>query len=384
MTGPLRAAIIGAGIMGQRHAVEFTENPHTTLVGVADLDLARAQEVAAKAGSAAYRTAEELLEREKPDVVYIATPDHLHREPLATVLQAGVKQILLQKPFATTVADAEAMYSAAQAAGATIYVTYGTRSGPENAAGRYIFERGLIGRPVYASMRNVDNISVPREMWADRPDNWAARSSSVHFLYSHRIDRLRWFLQPAEVATVTAVSRSEILGYSTDFYETILTWTNGVVTRVHTGWVDFGNQLVYCENLFHGTNGMITHNELPAFGRPTAGWQVMFDEIELAALRALQEELLERGIGTRLLWERPNVAGIPKTVAGLEYMPGKERKSLTDYIVDAVLEGTDCPKSWARFQGPAPLPTAIDGLEQVRVCCAVEEAAERGETVVLR
>lgn len=384
MAKDLKAGVIGAGIMGASHAREFNANPNTELVSIADLDEEKAGEVAEKENATAYTSAEDMLHKEKLDVVYIATPDPYHLQPLLTALDAGVKNILLQKPFATSVDDAQVMADAIEAKGANVYVTYGTRSRSENAAAKYLTESGLIGEPLYVSMRNVDNISVPREMWADRPDNWAAKSSSVPFLYSHRIDRLRWFYQPAEVATVSAVSRSEVLGYSTDFYESILTWTNGLITRVHTGWVDFGSLLVYCENLFHGTKGMITHNETPAFGRPTAGLQAVFDDIGFDELRKAQDELLSRGIGTRLFWEKPDTSGIPKTVPGLEVIPKAKEMALTDYIVDAFLESTPCPSSWKTFQGDASLPTYRDGLEQTRVCCAVEESARTGEVIRLR
>lgn len=384
MTTQFKAGVIGAGIMGARHAQEFNANPLTGLVGVVDLDEEKADEVAQKERTTAYYSTEDLILKAQPDVVYIATPDPYHRAPLTTVLELGVKNVLLQKPFATSLDDAEAMAASIEAHGANVYVTYGTRSRSESAAGKYLTESGLIGDPLFASMRNVDNISVPREMWADRPDNWAAKSSSVPFLYSHRIDRLRWFYQPAEVETVSAVSRSKILGYSTDFYESILTWTNGLVTRVHTGWVDFGSLLVYCENLFHGTRGMITHNETPAFGRPTGGCQAVFDDIEFDQLRRTQDELLGRGIGTRLFWEKPNTEGIPKTVAGIEVIPNPKEKPLTDYIIDAFLESTSCPSSWKAFQGESSLPTHRDGLEQTRVCCAVEESAQTGKVVRLR
>lgn len=384
MTAQLKVGVIGAGIMGARHANELNANELTGLVGVVDLDEEKADEVAKSERTTAYYSAEDLILNAKPDAVYIATPDPYHRAPLTTALELGIKHVFLQKPFATSLDDAEAMAALIEAKGANVYVTYGTRSRSESAAGKYLTESGLIGEPLFASMRNVDNISVPREMWADRPDNWASKSSSVPFLYSHRIDRLRWFYQPAEVATVSAVSRSEILGYSTDFFESILTWTNGLVTRVHTGWVDFGSQLVYCENLFHGRKGMITHNETPAFGRPTAGFQAVFDDIELDQLRHAQDELLSRGIGTRLFWETPNTEGIPKTVPGLEVIPNAKEKPLTDYIVDAFLENTSCPSSWKAFQGESSLPTHRDGLEQTRVCCAVEESAQTGKVVRLR
>lgn len=383
MEKELKAAVIGTGIMGAGHAREFNANPHTALVGVADLDEAKADEVAKNERTTAYYSTEDLLQKAKPDVVYIATPDPYHLAPLLTVLQAGVKHILLQKPFATSVEDAEQMAAAIEAAGARCYVTYGTRQNPASAAGKFIMESGLIGDPLFASMRNVDNISVPRVMWADRPDNWASASSSVPFLYSHRIDRLRWYYGPAEVKTVTAVSRSEVLGYSTDFYESILTWTNGLVTRVHTGWVDFGSLLVYCDNIFHGTRGMINHNETGAFQRSGPGWQVMFDEdMALADLKAAQDELLDRGIGTRLFWEKPDTKGIPGTVPGLELIPKTKDRPLTDYIIDAFVEGTDAPASWRRFVGGSPLPTWQDGLEQTRVCCAVEASARAGGQLI--
>ncbi len=169
----LKAGVIGAGIMGAAHAREFNENPHTTLVGVADLDEAKADEVAEKTNTTAYYSAEDLLQKAKPDVVFIATPDPYHLAPLLSVLDAGVKHILLQKPFATSVEHAEQMAAAIEKAGARCFVTYGTRQNSASAAGKFITESGLIGEPLFASMRNVDNISVPREMWADRPDNWA-------------------------------------------------------------------------------------------------------------------------------------------------------------------------------------------------------------------
>ncbi len=106
------------------------------------------------------------------------------------------------------------------------------------------------------------------------------------------------------------------------------------MARVHTGWVDFGSLLVYCDNIFHGTKGMINHNETGAFQRSGPGWQVMFDEnIELADLKAAQDELLERGIGTRLFWEKPNIEGIPKTVPGLELIP-KPKDDAADRLHD--------------------------------------------------
>ncbi|HAI85717.1 MAG TPA: hypothetical protein DCL63_01845, partial [Firmicutes bacterium] len=74
----LTVAVVGAGILGSRHARVFHEHAVTRLVAVMDVDFELAEAVAAKYGARAYESMDRMLETEKPDVVSVATPDFAH------------------------------------------------------------------------------------------------------------------------------------------------------------------------------------------------------------------------------------------------------------------------------------------------------------------
>jgi predicted dehydrogenase len=68
------------------------------------------------------------------DAVSVATPDFLHKEPCIDAAEAG-KHILVEKPLATTVEDAEAIVKAARKAGIKLMVDFHNRSGEGIAFG---------------------------------------------------------------------------------------------------------------------------------------------------------------------------------------------------------------------------------------------------------
>src|SRR5450759_2069562 len=98
----LRVGVIGVGLLGERHARFWAQEPDVDLVGVADARLERAQQVARKWGApAAFASAEELVESARPDMVSVATPDFVHREPVSAALEGGA-HVLVEKPLALT------------------------------------------------------------------------------------------------------------------------------------------------------------------------------------------------------------------------------------------------------------------------------------------
>lgn len=118
-----RVGIVGAGWIAGQHAAALDTIPSVRLVAVCDPDLGRAGALAAPRGARAYGDWGTMLERERPDAIWICTPPLAHREPAVAALEAGV-HVYLEKPIARTIPDAEAIVSAAAAGTAVCAVGY--------------------------------------------------------------------------------------------------------------------------------------------------------------------------------------------------------------------------------------------------------------------
>jgi predicted dehydrogenase len=90
-----------------------------------------------------YRT---LLEQERPDLVAVVTPDHLHTAPVLAAIEFGARGIFCEKPLATSLDEADQMIAAAAVAGVPICVDYTRRWMPEFVEARRLVRSGKIGR----------------------------------------------------------------------------------------------------------------------------------------------------------------------------------------------------------------------------------------------
>jgi predicted dehydrogenase len=93
-----------------------------------------------------YENYRDLLATERPDLVTIATPDFLHRDPFIAAVDAGAKGIFAEKPLATSLIDATAMVEAARAAGVVTNVDFFRRWMPFHVAVRAFIREGRLGR----------------------------------------------------------------------------------------------------------------------------------------------------------------------------------------------------------------------------------------------
>jgi len=143
----MKAAVIGCGGAGQQHARGYVQAPASQLVAVCDVDPQRAQCLAAQWHVAAYTSFEELLEKERPDVVSVATGEYHHVEPTIAALQAGAN-VLCEKIMAHSLAAGEAMQRTAQRTGKVLGVNYNYRHVPAYILIRDHLAAGTIGAPV--------------------------------------------------------------------------------------------------------------------------------------------------------------------------------------------------------------------------------------------
>lgn len=388
MAATINAGVIGLGILGAQHARLLHAREDVRLVAVADIRGDVAGRLAGELGATAYTNYAEMLREHTLDVVVVATPDPLHREPTIAALEAGVPNIIQEKPLATTLEDALAIHRAVEHRGARLFVNYANRAAPLDIATRYVMQHHLLGRVVYGESRLDDNISVPTEMWGERTREWAAGSSTAHFLLSHVVDLLRFYFSPAEVREVYAISQQEVLGYTPDVYDAFLTFDTGLKIRVKAEWIKHIDELVEFYMCFSGSDGTLVYNKRGGFGTEP-GWRAnLSDRLSRDALMGHQDALLDLGVNVASLLHRPSpTTGVLRAGGGqlrraLEFrgLGYGEFMAMPGYLVDAVVQNTLTPSTW---QGLGALPTHEDGLIQTRITTAIVESAQTGKVVTL-
>ncbi len=129
----IRVGVWGVGIWGEKHARVYQALAEAALVGVWDLDARRAAEVAEQHGTRAFASADALLEA--CEAVAVATPTVARRAAVEQAAGAG-RHVLVEKPMAGTLADAEAMRAAAAQAGIQLQVGHVERFNPALLAAR--------------------------------------------------------------------------------------------------------------------------------------------------------------------------------------------------------------------------------------------------------
>jgi predicted dehydrogenase len=139
----LRIAVVGVGHLGKHHARILSAMPGVDLVAVVDTNRARAEEIASANHTTPLGNARELAG--KVDAVTIAVPTEIHRDIALPFLSAGVA-VLVEKPMARSLAEADDMIAAAAKAGATLAVGHTERFNPAVA----------VAQPLVANPRFIE------------------------------------------------------------------------------------------------------------------------------------------------------------------------------------------------------------------------------------
>ena len=235
MRKTIRLAVIGAGIMGQKHARIYSEIEGAELTTIVDVDENRAKNLAARCGArSVYQDFRRALDSEDLDAVHVATPDFLHKEPVIAALRSG-RHVLVEKPLATTVADAEEIVRVSSETGCHVMVNYTHRWAAPYARTREIVSRGDIGAPVMVYARKDDTLWAATEMMS-----WTERTSPASYLSTHDIDLVLWFLD-TDVASVYALGVKKVLVErnidTEDAVQALVRFENGAIGTFESCWV---------------------------------------------------------------------------------------------------------------------------------------------------
>lgn len=147
MSTQIGFGIVGAGMVANYHAQAIAPTPGARLAAICRADAARADETAADFGVPCEPDLEALLDRTDVDAVCLCTPSGLHAEQTLAAARAG-KHVLVEKPMALRLADADAMIAACREAGVRLGVSFQRRTDPAIRELHDAIRAGELGRLV--------------------------------------------------------------------------------------------------------------------------------------------------------------------------------------------------------------------------------------------
>jgi predicted dehydrogenase len=146
MDGPVRIGVVGAGHFGRFHALKVAASSRAVLAGVSDVDAERARTVGWEAGGPDLGLSDLLA---VSDAVIVASPAETHAEIATAALMAG-KHVLVEKPIAASLAEADALGALAAAKGLVLQVGHLERFSAAHGA-----IAGRMGRPLYIEATRI-------------------------------------------------------------------------------------------------------------------------------------------------------------------------------------------------------------------------------------
>ncbi len=158
---PLRAAFIGTGRISDLHALAYLDDERAEIVALCDSNLSLAQARGRKWGlpdSRIFSDYKDMLALDDIDLVEILLPHHLHHSATLAALAAG-KHVSVQKPMALSLAQADEMIAAAQAAGRLLKVYENFIFYPPVQRAKALIDNGEIGEPLTIRIKSNSGIS---------------------------------------------------------------------------------------------------------------------------------------------------------------------------------------------------------------------------------
>jgi len=218
---PLRIAILGAGMVARYHAQAIAVTPGAQLVAVSRFDASKAAASAAEFGVPCETSDAALLARPDVDAVCICTPSGQHARETIAAARAG-KHVLVEKPMALSLADADAMIEACRSAGVVLAVALQRRTEPAYQLVHRAIQDGLLGRPVlgmavipYFRSKAYYDSAVWRGTWKE-DGGGALMNQGIHIA-----DLLAWFMGDAEEVLARAATLAHEIEVEDDVVATV-------------------------------------------------------------------------------------------------------------------------------------------------------------------
>lgn len=338
----VRIGLVGAGMIGRRHAEAIATAHGVVLAGIAD-PADDARHVATSHGATWHPTLDALLTAGGLDAVFLATPNQMHTDGALACIAAGLP-VLVEKPLSDHLAGARRIVEAAEQAGVPLATGHHRRHNPLIVRAKALVDDGLLGRLA----------SVQGTAWFLKPDDyfdteWRRKKGAgpVYLNLIHDIDLLQYFCGP--IAQVQAMESNAIRGNEVEETAVILLrFASGLIGTVNV-----------CDAALAPWSWEMTARENPAY--PASGQDCYWIG------------------GTEGSLSLPNLAlwtnrGEPSWWSPI---------SATKYPFDLADPLVQQAEQFGRVvrNGEAPVVTGRDGLAALAVIEAVKRAAAAGNLI---
>lgn len=269
----INVGIIGCGRIAQtRHIPEYASNKNVKISGYFDFNQERAEEIAKQYGGKVYDSVEAMLADKEIDAVSVCVTNSAHASVSIQALNAG-KDVLCEKPMATSLEDSEAMVEAARENHKTLMIDQNQRFAKAHIKAKELISQGMIG----------DVITFKSTFGHGGPETWSvdggantwffdknkSKYGAIFDLGVHKIDLVQYLID-SPVSAVTAKlatldkrdSQGNLISVD-DNAISIYELKSGVIGTVTSSWTYYGEE--DNSTIIYGTKGIMKIYDDPKF-----------------------------------------------------------------------------------------------------------------------
>jgi predicted dehydrogenase len=228
---PIGLAVIGSGRIGTLRSRLAAAHPAVRFIAVADRNPEAAKKLAATVGAHVQSTDnEEIISHPEVNAVIVSTSEGEHVEPMIKAIELG-KRVLVEKPIALTIADADRVIRAIEKSGADVRVGYSRRYKDRYLIAKEQIQQGRVGRPTGAAARLFNSRSQAMAVLERHP-----HATPIVDALTYYVDLMAWLIGGKKLKEVYARGQMGVLkdrGYDVeDVAYAILTYEDGTVVNL--------------------------------------------------------------------------------------------------------------------------------------------------------